>query len=409
MESERRISWLSLFIRIIIIFVFALIVIWLVSKIISKNKLSEAFTSNINNMEKVSVEYFKGVDLPLEKGQSIKITLGEMIEKKLIVSTNSDGKASCDTKNSYSKITRKSKNYIVETTLKCGDEKDTITKKFSFKDCRNCSQNTTKNDSKNTKDTKNTTNTKDTKNSSTNTTKENTINNDSTKNTTSNGSTSQVKYYEYAKETTTYSNWVRGSKTGDNIENKYEYYGVAKKTYYTLGVIRKEDLTKDYISYTIKLNNVPNNKYYFTTVEEANYFDKSEENSYINQSDNSIYEGISYGKVSTISNYSLSTNNFTYKLMPYYRRGTFYVDVKVYIKNTNNLNSYYDSNTKSNIYFVPLKLNIKFASNEISENKPSGDYETISYYRYVETSRDVIWSTEEAVEGYTKTGNTKLS
>ena len=97
MESERRISWLSLFIRIIIIFVFALIVIWLVSKIISKNKLSEAFTSNINNMEKVSVEYFKGVDLPLEKGQSIKITLGEMIEKKLIVSTNSDGKASCDT------------------------------------------------------------------------------------------------------------------------------------------------------------------------------------------------------------------------------------------------------------------------------------------------------------------------
>ena len=95
--------------------------------------------------------------------------------------------------------------------------------------------------------------------------------------------------------------------------------------------------------------------------------------------------------------------------MPYYRRGTFYVDVKVYIKNTNNLNSYYDSNTKSNIYFVPLKLNIKFASNEISENKPSGDYETISYYRYVETSRDVIWSTEEAVEGYTKTGNTKLS
>ena len=49
------------------------------------------------------------------------------------------------------------------------------------------------------------------------------------------------------------------------------------------------------------------------------------------------------------------------------------------------------------------------SSNEISENKPSGDYETISYYRYVETSRDVIWSTEEAVEGYTKTGNTKLS
>ena len=54
MEDERRINWLSLFIKIVIIFIFALIIIWLVSKIINKNKLSETFNNNINNRLKKS-------------------------------------------------------------------------------------------------------------------------------------------------------------------------------------------------------------------------------------------------------------------------------------------------------------------------------------------------------------------
>ena len=38
MEDERQINWLSLFIKIIIIFIFAIILIWLVSKIINSSK-----------------------------------------------------------------------------------------------------------------------------------------------------------------------------------------------------------------------------------------------------------------------------------------------------------------------------------------------------------------------------------
>ena len=90
MESEKRINWLSLFIKIVIVFIFVLIVIWLISKIIGNNKLSDTFKNNINNMEKVSIDYFKTIDLPLEKGQSIKVTLEELIDKELIVATNSD-------------------------------------------------------------------------------------------------------------------------------------------------------------------------------------------------------------------------------------------------------------------------------------------------------------------------------
>ena len=35
---------------------------------------------------------------------------------------------------------------------------------------------------------------------------------------------------------------MKGNKTGDNIENKYEYYGIAKNTYYTLGYVKEREI-----------------------------------------------------------------------------------------------------------------------------------------------------------------------
>lgn len=387
MEDENRINWLSLFIKMVIIFIFALIIIWLVSKIINRNKLSETFTNNINNMEQVAVEYFKTVDLPLEKGQSEKITLKEMIDKELIVSVNKNGDNVCDTKKSYSKITRQKSDYKVETTLKCGKEKDTITRKFSLKDCRNCNASKSNTDKKD-KDNKEKKNNNSSSKSSSNT------------NTTTNGTT----YYEYVKETTSYSKWMKGSATGNNIENKYEYYGVATDTYYTLGYIKSNETTK---TYTIKLDKVPNEKYYFTTIEASNYFNTSDESKYLNENKASLNK-TSLSDNNNISKYSLGESNFTYKLSPYYRKGSFYVDVTVTVNNNNGVNTYNDSKLNANIYYVPLKLNVKFASNEISSTKPSGDYETISYYRYVTVDKETKWSTESSLEGYTKTGNTKV-
>lgn len=390
MEDEKRINWLSLLIKVIIIFVFALILIWLISKIVGKKELSETFKSNLNNMEKVSVEYFKTVDLPQKKGEYLKITLGEMIEKKLIISEKDKTAKSCDSKNSFAKITRENKNYVVEVTLKCGKEEDTVTSKFSFDDCKNCSKDNDKKDNNSNKE-----------NSS------NSTENKNDENVTNNG---KVTYYEYVKETTNYSKWMRGSKTGNNIENKYEYYSIENDNYYSLGYIKKGDLSNDKVfKYTIKLNSVPNEKYYFTTVQSSNYFDKSEVKNYLNKSNTSIYNKSNISNVdeNSILKASLSNDNFDYKLLPYHRNGAFYVDVKVRIKSMSNIDYYYSKDLKSDIVFIPLKFNIKFASNEIVTDKPNGEYDTISYYRYVETSRDVIWSTESYVEGYTKTGKTK--
>lgn len=395
MESERKINWLSLFIKVIIIFIFALIIIWLVSKIINKNKLSETFINNINNMEKVGVEYFKKVDLPLNKGESLKVTLEEFIEKELIVSVSSDSENTCDTKNSYSKITREKDKYVVETTLKCGKEKNTIKKNFALKDCQNCNQNT-----KNESNDDSNKNTNDNNNSNSNT---NTNNNNSSGN---KNTSSGVTYYEQVKETTTYTKWMRGSLTGNNIENRYEYYGVDYATYYILGAIPKDKKT---ISYTLKLNSVPNKKYYFTTIEKVDNYNKSEENNYLNEKNISLYQGSKINApIKDIQKYSLGETNFTYKLSPYYREGSFYIRVTINVTNTNTVKTYYDNNIKKNAYLVPLKINVKFASNEISETKPAGEYETISYYRYVTVDKEIVWSKETYVEGYTKTGKTQV-
>ena len=350
MESERRINWLSLFIKVIIIFIFALIIIWLVSKLIGKNKLSETFTNNINNMEKVSIEYFKTVDLPIDKGKSMIVTLGELIDKELIVSVNNDSENTCDTTKSYSKIKREKNKYSVETTLKCGKEKDTIKTDFRLEDCINC----------NVK--------KENENSNSNLTneKEDTI-------------VEGTTYYEHAKETTTYTKWMRGSITGNNVENKYEYYGIDNKTYYSIGVIPSN---KELITYTIKLNKVPNEKYYFMSINEVEDFNINEKISYINEKDVSIYND-NTAKIpqKNIERYSLSDSNITYKLFPYYRKGSFYIRITIKLNNTDGVKTYYDEKMKKDAYLIPLKINIKFVSNEISETKPSGKYETISYYR----------------------------
>jgi len=341
-------------------------------------------------MEKVAVDYFKEIDLPEEKGKSIKVTLDELIEKELIVSVNKDGKNVCDTNKSYSKITREKKNYIVETTLICGKEKNTITKKFDFKDCKNCNQTEKDNEKENV-----------TNNESNN--NENNVVNNNENNTVQN----TVTYYEHVKETTVYSDWGRGNITGDNVENRYEYYEIAKDTYYSVGYITKNQLEDKQVSYTLKLDKVPNKKYYFTVVEESDYIDKTDEKYYLDEEKISLDNIDEYTDIESIYNYSLKEDNFTYELSPYYRNGAFYVDVTVTITNTDNVKSVYDTKLKRDIYLIPIKFNVKFASNKVTADKPNTDYDTITYYRYVAVQRNTIWSTESYVEGYTKTGNTK--
>lgn len=387
--EDRRINWLGLFIKIIIAFILILIIIWLVSKITNKKETDKIFNQNLEAMEKASIDYFKSIDLPQKSGETLKINLEEMISKNLIVSIKNEDKVSCNSKNSYAKITRKEKNYSVEVTLECGKNKDTKKSTISFKDCKNCIENTQNNNNQSNENNNNT-------------------NTNSNTNNNQNNPVGTQTYYEHVKETTTYTKWMRGTVTGDNVENRYEYYSTANKTYYTNYYLNEKTLKKNKeISYVLKLDRVPNDKYYFTTINESSYFKSNEENEFLKEKNVSLYKNSLDINTNNISDYALNENNFEYKLNPYYRNGSFYVRVTLKVKNVDGVKSYYDKNSKSNIYFVPIKINIKFASDEIVTTIPSSEYETISYYRYIEKNKEVQWSTEEYLEGYTKTGNTK--
>ena len=99
-----------------------------------------------------------------------------MVKKGLIVSVKDSKGASCDTKKSYSKITRKKNNYILATTLKCGKEENTITKKFSLKDCQNCQKKAIEKETKTNKEETNNNNTSQSSNNQAQTNNETTNN-----------------------------------------------------------------------------------------------------------------------------------------------------------------------------------------------------------------------------------------
>ena len=161
----------------------------------------------------------------------------------------------------------------------------------------------------------------------------------------------------------------------------------------------KKDIKDNTIEYRLKLNDVPNSKYYFTTIKESSYY--NDEKEFASDKSISVVKDSSLN-IDNIKEYSLKENNFTYKLTPYYYKGTFYINVKVNIKSLEGIKNIKDK------YLVPIKITIKFNSGDIVTTKPEGSYDTITYYRYIQKNRDVIWSEDNYVEGYTKTGNTKV-
>ena len=163
--------------------------------------------------------------------------------------------------------------------------------------------------------------------------------------------------------------------------------------------INKKDIKDNTIEYRLKLNDVPNSKYYFTTIKESSYY--NDEKEFASDKSISVVKDSSL-TIDNIKEYSLKENNFTYKLTPYYYKGTFYINVKVNIKSLEGIKNIKDK------YLVPIKITIKFNSGDIVTTKPEGSYDTITYYRYIQKNRDVIWSEDNYVEGYTKTGNTKV-
>ena len=120
-SEERSGNILGLLIKIVIIVIFAILVIWLISKVVNKSN-NNVFEKNMIIMKNASIEYFKKDNLPEKEGDSKKVTLDDLIKMKYI--TSFDKK--CDRQKSYSKATMIDDYYALRVELLCGNNKKFI-------------------------------------------------------------------------------------------------------------------------------------------------------------------------------------------------------------------------------------------------------------------------------------------
>ncbi len=90
---------------------------------------------------------------------------------------------------------------------------------------------------------------------------------------------------------------------------------------------------------------------------------------------------------SMLRTYSLKSSNFTPSVgVPYKSNGEWYAKLSVRVKNYNNLTSYYASNIKSRIYFVPFYFEVEYTdldncvNDKASNSYKYDDYEIIDSY-----------------------------
>lgn len=140
-SKKEKFNWKGLIVKILIIL--AILILFLMIFPLGgkkKDNYSNDFKTNLTKLKDVGGSYFNKDNLPSEVGDSIKVSLKDLINNKKI-DTLKVGKTTCNEDDSYIKIVKKSKGYELETTLICGNEKNTS---YSYLGCiDNCEESTT--------------------------------------------------------------------------------------------------------------------------------------------------------------------------------------------------------------------------------------------------------------------------
>lgn len=131
MYNERRdnFSIKDIVLQILFVIVFIFILMWLFpSKQFVKDSLQplydRIFNENILMMKDAAKSYYTDPRLPQKVGDKVSMTLGEMLDKKIILPfTDSKGRA-CDNTASYVEITKMDEEYIMKVNLKCTEQEN---------------------------------------------------------------------------------------------------------------------------------------------------------------------------------------------------------------------------------------------------------------------------------------------
>ncbi len=113
-------------VKLLLIILFVFILIWIFPATRMQPFYKSVFNNNITTMKEAGISYYTNERLPIKIGESKKLSLQQMHEMKLIIPFVDKNGRSCDENNSYIEITKNEKEYILKVALTCGSENDYI-------------------------------------------------------------------------------------------------------------------------------------------------------------------------------------------------------------------------------------------------------------------------------------------
>lgn len=420
-DKKYEINWLGLFIKVIVFVVAVLLIIWLISKLTLNKGLS--IEENLKIFSDSSVEYFKK-NLP-EEGETSQVTLNQLIKWDYLKELKDKKGKTCDKENSKSTIVLEDNYYNIKTELKCNNETKTSEIKLGNSECKVCDIKIedlpiNKKEDKPHEEKKPISN--ETSKGGTAPASNNTTNNIPSTPTT-------TILYEYVKNVDRYSNWYNGKVTGKNIENSTKVVSYSKYcqneelTYYTISYasnIRTYSYTLELLNLNTSSNIKLLSSSYFTSIEDyTNYIQNRNNTVSIIDKENNRVTGNE--NPYDYKNHALTSSNFTFNTSNIYKQnGKYYIDITIYIKNFNGVTPYYLNKINRNIYYVPVKFTLTNDKSNcvIDKTENSSKYnnytvvdtwnEYTDIYRYKITTIEYKYSNQESLDGYTKTGKTKV-
>lgn len=143
--ENRGFPFRDFLLKLILIIIFVFLLVWLLPKFIAPKVVeninnnsttinskeidalgSQIFNDNLNTMKEAAITYYTDERLPKEIGVSDKMTLSDMIGKKLVVALIDKNNKACDVEESYVQITKADDEYILKVNLKDSEKEDYI-------------------------------------------------------------------------------------------------------------------------------------------------------------------------------------------------------------------------------------------------------------------------------------------
>ncbi|MBE6149819.1 MAG: hypothetical protein E7170_03760 [Firmicutes bacterium] len=157
-EERNSFSLRTLILQFLAVVLFVFILIWLfpTKSYMEENYVSNDevidklqsiygrnFADNVESMRDAAKGYFTNERMPQKVGESVTLTLGEMLEKKLVLQFIDSNGQKCDSTKSYVKLTKMENEYQLKVQLTCTDYSDYIIDYIGCYDyCNECGDKT---------------------------------------------------------------------------------------------------------------------------------------------------------------------------------------------------------------------------------------------------------------------------